>query len=195
MSEVDHQADYTPLGVVRQILGTLDISPSTILDPSTGAGAWARVAKERWPGAYIESFEIRPEEQRGRQYADAFHLQGFERGVCRKEAYDLIATNPPFKYATEWVPDMLALLEPGGLLVWYGLSNLGQRSKASRDLFRTSSPILQLRIAGGVRHRMTGSGDQRDVSAWIWRKGASPDGWVCRNLPEMGSKQRSIRYD
>ncbi|EOU1989903.1 class I SAM-dependent methyltransferase [Clostridium perfringens] len=91
----------TPPNTTKSLLDVLDVEPKTILEPSAGMGHIVEVLKEYYPNAKIEATDL------------------IDRGYCKgnvdyltkvyDKKYDLIITNPPFKYAKEFVQKSLEL--------------------------------------------------------------------------------------
>lgn len=192
------EADLTPAPMVRQMLGLLrrgmEDDPCRILDPAAGAGVFGMVAAELWPGSLRDAVEPREEESESlaRHYSRHLcaRLEDCWRELCGP--YDLIAANPPFTRALEWVPLLRSMLSHDGVLVVLQLDDFGQRSEAGAEVFARHPPLECWRVPGavGFRGSLTGS-DQRSYAWWIWgsRRRASAT-WQTRNLPRLSSDQR-----
>lgn len=207
----EYQVDLTPGHLVLQVLSAvadhiplhpLDrrIPPRTMLDPSAGAGIWARCVRDLWPDCSTLSLEVRPEEERNlERNSDDFLITRFEdwRPPSVLTRFDLIATNPPFRHLAPkkgegWIPRLLNLLDPyHGVLILYALNDLGQRSKAGSKLFQDHPPTAQFRIPGAVAHREDGKVDLRSYSAWVWH---SANTEPCRmyDLPMIPGPHRKL---
>lgn len=212
------EADFTPAAVVFQPLERLkqlNFQPRWAFDPAAGGGIFTRCIREVWPTCFTCALEPRPEEEPSlRDSCDVYNMRTFEEWLAdldstpvRQEVtkFDLIATNPPFgllapKKGESWIPKLLDLLAPGGILALYALNDLGQRSEAGTKLFTTHPPDMQWRIPGTVGHRAGGKTDTRDYSWWLWcddKRWCEPDHditphWTTRNLPRLEGKQRRL---
>ena len=78
------------------------INPKTILEPAAGQGHISKVLEELFPNAEIESTDLI---DRG------YGLGGvnFLEKDYKDKKYDLVITNPPFKYAKEFVRKALSI--------------------------------------------------------------------------------------
>lgn len=211
-----HAADYTPPHVVLALLRWVrrKVKPRArrMLDPSCGAGIWSQVARGLWDG--IETVGIEPREEElahaRRNHTHALQL-AFEDYLAQRpdlplpvaDSFDLIATNPPFDPAwsadgkVPWFAQILQsdLIEVGGVLALYGLSQWGQSIEMWSHLTGLS-PTIQVRLTGRVAHREDGDTDSREYSMWCWLKGhADPmaglrsqwgsPGWFTTQIPEV----------
>lgn len=194
-----YEVDRTPRvlvgALVARVAAALPIDDvRRFLDPSAGDGPWGEAVAERWPEAERVAVEPRLEERRQlRQSHHRVESQPFmewaPEAVAASERFDFIATNPPFKRAfgvRPWLALLHELLAPGGVLVLYGKSSLGQTVRGAK-LFKLFPPVLQVRVVGRVSHREHGRTDQHDVSAWCWRPSAPAcDGWRTIQLESFG---------
>jgi hypothetical protein len=223
----DTHSDYTPYAVVEQFITECEHlvdwldpgepyseeKPCRILDPSAGGGIIARTIGAVYPGHYIHSVEIRPEEEENLKDAPGtYSIESFEEyrhyWLCDDripDSYDLIITNPPFgmlapkdkPLGASWIPQLLGMLNSTGILVLYALNDLGQRSEAGVELFKEYPPYEQYRICGPLAHRADGKTDARDYSWWLWwpaiqNIGGKEKHWQCYNLPRLPAKQRKL---
>jgi hypothetical protein len=192
-----YEVDRTPRPLVAALVGAL-VSELDLhglvrdfLDPSAGDGRFGEVVRELFPELRASvAIEPRIEERRQlRQVHTHVVSSGFDEWEPGEQAFDLIATNPPFRRAFgggTWLPRLHTLLRPRGVLALYAKTSLGQSQRMAR-IFRTYEPILALRVVGRVDHRGNGRTDQHDVTMWAW----SPDrrrhrrGWHTMNV-EVG---------
>lgn len=120
----EHDAyDTDPACALACVQEALRISggASKVLDPTAGMGPWVKAARTLCPSSRIAACDIRPEcrvpcQVAGADYAlvgDA--LQIHADGI---RAFDLIATNPPFKLADALVRHFWPHMKPGAVLAF-----------------------------------------------------------------------------
>jgi hypothetical protein len=99
---------YTPPALAELCVGTLHKTglPRTVLEPSLGAGAFARAARKRWPGANVIGFDVDPLAP-GRADVDAFMCGDFPREQFARNVVDIVIGNPPFTGAIAHVRQAL----------------------------------------------------------------------------------------
>lgn len=179
--------------LVARVARELQEAPQRFLDPAAGDGRFGEAVAGLWPGCQRVAIEPRIEERR--QLRVSHHRvvsRSFEDVADQEEAeqFDLIATNPPFRRAfggVTWLPVLLRLLRPGGLLCLYARSTLGQALRTAQ-VFAELPPFLQIRVVGRVSHREHGRTDQHDTSGWCWRKGdTNREGWYTVQLEPIGT--------
>lgn len=192
------EVDYTPVGVAVQLLLMLQKWTSEtprILDPAAGSGCWARAARAVFgDGAYIVGVEPR-ESERGNveaacNEAHTCDLATFIAGA--HEPFDLVVTNPPFSAFADFWPLRIRernLLNRGGTVSLYGLSQWGQSAEAAANL-RRWGPSYQWRLGGRPAHRADGKTDAREYSLWGWDIEDATltrhlPSWWCRQLPDL----------
>jgi len=92
----------TPKDTVTCFFDSYKINPKTILEPAAGQGHISKVLEELFPNAEIESTDLI---DRG------YGLGGvnFLEKDYKDKKYDLVITNPPFKYAKEFVEKALSI--------------------------------------------------------------------------------------
>ena len=186
-------ADFTPYGIVRQcfkeiIIGRVGALNVHILDPFAGAGVFAQVGRpildnpairDRW-----EATEIRVEEKLNiAHHYDLYRMASYTQ--CRRQAYDLIISNPDFGCIREAVAFLRGRLTSRGILVFLCHDGFGQRSVDGAAFFREHTPIQQWRIPGTISFRGRGTGaDTRNYSWWIWDNRIAPQcRWDTYQLP------------
>ncbi len=205
----DHDADFTPIAVVLQWLiylrDQVGLEPKRILDPSAGAGAFGRCARVVWPDAKLTAVEIRWEEiDTCRKHYDGTFIQDFlEWTNTYEEPFDLIITNPPFKFWEAFLRRSLELAAPDGYISFLGLNGIGQRSEDGTKMFEEIAPIRQSRIQGSLGFRdMDGLNvkgkpngtDLRDYSWWTFQpEDTGPGAWLGENLPRLDTPLRQWR--
>lgn len=100
--------DYyaTPYSATKAILDKLDLGNDTILEPSAGEGHIVKVLKEYYPNNEIVANDLIDRHSRlGIEINNGIDFLTYEPN--RK--FDTIITNPPFKYAQEFVEKALTL--------------------------------------------------------------------------------------
>lgn len=195
-----YQADFTPVDVVRQILGWIAASypafaPRTMLDPCAGSGVWSMVARETWP-VHTIAYEIREEEREHlTRNADDVRIESLELSKLQGQHFDLIAGNPRFQLIKTLMPGLLDHGDYGGIVCLYAQEVFGQRAEWGYRLFETHRPNICLRITGTVAHRTDRKVDQNCYCAWIWDGSPKPADGSFRtiNLPWLDGGDRKFR--
>ena len=204
----EHEMDCTPTPVVRQLFQYLYTDGGThyptagdvFLDPSAGAGVFGMVCAELCKN-FVRRIAVEP---RCEEYGNlAQHYHETWRGTLLSGAamladigpVDLVATNPPFSHAIEFVRRLLPCLSESGEMWLLQLDDFGQRSRAGRDLFASweTRPTDQLRITGTIGFRPDGKTDSRSYSWWGWRREdmcKHRGTWSTRNLPCLPAQDR-----
>lgn len=182
-----YDVDRTPIAIPRLAYDSLApdmglVQPPRVLCPAAGSGPWAQAARERWPRAEITAVEIREEEQPILARWCDHVITADIRDARLSGPYDVIADNPPFSLSPPnggrksqaealraFVVNLRPLLAPGGILVLYWLSDLGQRAtgEAARALWDANQPLYQMRVQP-VEHRKGRRADLRSCSVWCW---------------------------
>ena len=174
-----HEADFTPLGVIRQFFAALDEQAMgdfhldrvrTFLDLTAGAGAYGLVAREALPNVeQLVAIEAREEERPHleRHFTEVHvgdTLAIMQRFADEGRRFDLIATNPPFSLITRIVPLAYELLQPrvrsrepsdrlqDGHLALLCRTQAFQAAE-HYDFMREWCPFAQLRVGGRVKFR------------------------------------------
>lgn len=107
-------------------LANRGISPTQILEPSAGDGAFVRAARMLWwPQAEITAIEIRDSCREALRAAGAHRVitTSLESALnvdnCRGDLdYDLVLGNPPFSHAEEHIRLLLSKMRPGAVLAF-----------------------------------------------------------------------------
>lgn len=89
-------------------------SPSVVLEPSIGGGAFARAVRTLCPSSVIVGVDYDPEAE-GRNASDFFHNYDF-LSYKTEVPPDLILGNPPYRVAEEHVRHALGTVKPGGVV-------------------------------------------------------------------------------
>lgn len=207
--------DYTPPGVVKQVLerlrDSMEIEPRKILDPSAGSGVFGQEMRKIWPKAHITAIEPRGKELNNlERHYDRVLIDRVEEDfkLLEDEKFDLIITNPPFSLWTTFVEEFVTrLASGGGFLILLGLTSWGSRSEEGYLLFKSWEPTFQWNIPGQVSYRGPEYGtDMRDYCWWGWRSGSAylraddhmkrlypemyRNSWPVKNLSRLASKDR-----
>lgn len=136
----------------------------TILEPACGEGHISKVLEEH--GYHVVSMDL---VQRG------FGLGGIDF-LCRKEPFDGdIITNPPYKFAKQFVEKALEIV-PAGRKVAMFLKLTFLEGQGRRDLFRNNPPetayVSSSRLECGKNGQFTKT--SAVAYCWVvWRKGHS----------------------
>lgn len=205
----EYEADFTPIGTVRQGLKwllSLDLAipdAPRVLDPSAGQGVFAKVIRELFPNAHITSIEPRVEERhRLLACSDAVHSMKLEEWLCKgygeRESFDLVCTNPPFTHLHRFA----RTFAPGGgvstrISMLLARGSAFQRGLAGSELIRELPPSHEGAISGSVKFRdginpSTGrpyTSDTACYSWWVWSGSTSPS-WQTYPLPMLSSSDR-----
>jgi len=119
---------YTPdacaLECCRYLRDVHRLNPRTILEPSSGMGAFVRAANEIWPAAMVISVDLDPDSTADWPGVDALDLPEDLR-------VDLVLGNPPYSAALAFVALGLRCLEPSGAVA-YLLSSVWQAGTKER---------------------------------------------------------------
>lgn len=201
------EADYTPRGVVRQILReayALELSMPRprpgralrVLDWCAGAGVWSSemraLARDLGFDVEITAVEIdereRPHLER---WADRVWI-GDARGMDRLSGFDLVIGNPAFSLLADDVNGVRMLLGMSpAILVLHTIEAL-HRSARGRELARTLPPAAQFDIGGSISFRGPGRGaDMRSYCAWLWLRSRTGPGWRREVLPDLPASDRA----
>lgn len=150
----------TPRKITEMLLDKLELSKDIkILEPANGMGAISNVLKER--GYYCDTSDLR-------EGVDFLKTVG-------QENYDMIITNPPYKFAQEFVEKSFEHIKEGGqVIMLLRLSFL--EGKGRYNFFKTKG-LKKLLISSG-RITMFPFGQEIPKNkgtlayAWyIWEKG------------------------
>jgi hypothetical protein len=116
-----------------------------------------------------------------RGYCD---VQNFFEAMKMPEGCKCILTNPPYKFATEFVLHALELLPDGGQAVFFLKTTFLETERRYRELFRFTPPIGSSSLSGGRCVQRTGISRKRE--RW---------GRRCPMLSLSGRKvTREVRY-
>lgn len=99
---------------LRVVLAEVDVlSRLTILDPCAGNGAFAKAIQNISSHWLVDQWDIVQRHQVLNRVTD------FTKVVCEHEPhkYDMVAMNPPYTHALEFIEKALDMVRPGGLVV------------------------------------------------------------------------------
>lgn len=163
------------------------MNPSTILEPSCGAGTFMKAAAGVWPKASIMGLEI------DRDLAHQARQVGFRVKRCDSLAvdraklgkFDLVLGNPPYRYAERFVRRFRRCVEPsGGLVYLLRLNFLGGQKRYER-LWSQWAPRRVYVLPKRPGFKGDGKTDMTEYGVFWWARKASTTeiSWVDnRNL-------------
>ena len=179
--------DATPAPLVRQLLQHCypEGAPLHFLDPAAGHGVFGMEVAKKWPACRRYAFEPREE-----AFEDLHHhhhvalmhtlAQALPLLHKRDHSFSLIATNPPFSHALDFLELLHPRLSNDGWLWLLQLTDWGQRSQKSIKVFQKLAPAVCLRIGAPIQFRGVGTinpknkkpygSDMRSYSWWGWKK-------------------------
>lgn len=110
----EHDAHYTPTLLARALVLGLAIRRwgypppgATIIEPSVGGGAFARIVKEAFPDCRLVGIDVDPRAEGG-AFCDDFVVGSFTEWQPDEEPWAIVG-NPPFKEAEEHVRHALTM--------------------------------------------------------------------------------------
>lgn len=191
----EHEADFTPQGLVVDLLTYLDgllVEPPRIaVDPCTGPGAWGQVEAELWPDSFRVGVELRRSETGGGHYQRFVNGVGIDDALAGKAvggrfhedllAADAVITNPAFKPTFErgdgrgkarvprpcWIETFLERFRSLRVMALLGRTQFGQRGDGV-GILADYPPLLQLRATAAAACRGGSGVDSSDYSLWVW---------------------------
>lgn len=219
-----HEADFTPQGLVVDLLVFLDdllvAPPKVALDPCAGPGIWGQVERILWPTTTTIGVELR-RETGGRHYHRAVNGVGAIAALDGRtplgnvaDDVDAVITNPAFKPTFErgdgkgkarvprdsWIDIFRRRLRRLKVLALLGRSQWGQRGDGV-GIIADHPPMLQLRATAAAACRGGSSVDASDYSLWIWgdplalRERPSSLGWTTLNVPATSTCGAIYRWE
>lgn len=169
------------------------LEPRSMLDPAAGTGVWGKVVREMTPSlsyvAGIELQKIMPSPDARSSYDMWVNNTDFIHGMAawttreshELHTFDLVATNPPFKHAEEFLERSAQVVTPNGCIVF--LLRLGFLASERRyKLWSSGLAPTDVTILN-TRPSFTGDGKTYpgDFAVFRWR---FCDG-VCINTPSV----------
>lgn len=139
-----------------------------ILEPSCGEGHISEVLKAR-------GYDVTSRDLVNRGYGDEADFLSIDNTEWMGD----IVTNPPYKFAKEFVEKALQII-PNGNKVAMFLKLTFLEGKARRNLFRTAPPIRVWVSSSRLKCAMNGDFDAMEGSAtayawFVWQKGYKGD--------------------
>jgi hypothetical protein len=205
----EHEADFTPRPIIRQLLQHAPAVagwngfPSWVCDPAAGAGAWClemRLAWEgmtSWPGEgdfEVVALEVREEEREHlERHADEVHIgDAIEWAKAyRGKTFDVAATNPAFSLFPDYVDAFLPIAHD----VWlFAPIDAMVRGEESSEWLAANAKWVRhvLVVPGGIGFRSEGGQDFRQYALWMFSSSATrDDGWSTTLLPRLPGHDRS----
>ena len=195
-----HEADFTPLPVVRRFLdaapyyASWEDEPERVIDPAAGAGAWCVGMRELWPDAEIDAIEIREEESEHlARNTDWAHIgDALEWAKAYKgKSYNLACTNPPFTRFAEFAEAFLDI----AFDVWlFAPVDIMLRAKEKAAWLRANAHRVKhvLWLPEPVSFREGGAVDQRQYALWMFTNGVTSAryGWPVTLLEPLSGAER-----
>ena len=139
-----------------------------ILEPSCGEGHISEVLKAR-------GYDVTSRDLVNRGYGDEADFLSIDNTEWMGD----IVTNPPYKFAKEFVEKALQIIPNGNKVVMF-LKLTFLEGKARRNLFRTAPPIRVWVSSSRLKCAMNGDFDAMGGSAtayawFVWQKGYKGD--------------------
>ena len=163
-----HDFYATDPKAVDALLGYAPLKlPKKIWEPSCGMGHLSERLKER--GYDVVSTDL-VDRGYGQGGVDFFAQDAVPPDVC------CILTNPPYKYATEYICHALEILPEGGYLCMFVKTTFAEGAGRYRDIFSTKPPKYILQFVSRVICAMNGdfktyTGSAVSYAWFIWEKG------------------------
>ena len=128
----------TPGAVVERMLELVEVTPSTILEPSAGSGSLWMQAKEAYPDATIDCCEINRSLQEVLEMLGADVIADDFNELASEKRYDLVFMNPPFEGGQDMAHVRKAFehLAPGGQVVAVMSPHFTFASNSKAEAFR-----------------------------------------------------------
>lgn len=195
------ESAFTPYPVAAQALGRaaefFQVAPThnykTIklaLDPSAGAGVWCQAMREVFQDPYVFAAELREEERPHLvRNASEFMIGDFLTTQFAEDAFDLLATNPPFTLFKEFADVGLRVAEH----VWlFCPVDICMRKQADADWFVENQGLVQAEFVtpGPISFLGDGNSDFRTYSLWCLGQHNTGPGWHRELLPLLPSSSR-----
>lgn len=155
----------TPEPLARAIcaeLAKLFPAPTRILEPSAGTGVFSRALQAQWPRADVYSIDLEP---RG---PDVFRHDFL---TYEADPFDLVAGNPPWSIATEFVLKSLQLVPTGGLVVYLLRTTFRFGQERVRRLHRAHPCRFLLPLEQRPSYTADGKSDSADSEVFVWQRG------------------------
>lgn len=129
---IKNDAYMTPDNVAQACVDRLLPNQRTrvarVLEPSVGGGAFARAARNRFPGCFVTGVDI-DTEVTGYADCDTYTAIPFEKYVACHGEFDWIIGNPPYSQAQEHVEHALSMGPKEGVAFLLRLNFLGGQKR------------------------------------------------------------------
>jgi len=160
---------YTPLELCESVVPLLGVPHGArVVEPSVGAGAWARALRAEVPGVELIGVDIDPQAG-GVEHVDFFMRADWPTAAdkLRKgRRVDWVIGNPPYKHAELHLRRALALTKNVAFLLRLGFLS----SRRRIPLFADHPPAEVIVLS--ERPSFTGGGtDASDYAVIVWREG------------------------
>lgn len=163
---------YTPDPVASRCVAALRIpTPARVLEPSIGAGAFARAVAAYWPGSPIDGIDADPLAAglgalpvTRQRVGDFLEMDPID---LRVRQYALIVGNPPFRDAEEHVRRALSIVQRGGTVAFI-LRLAFLASAGRRPLWRQHAPSEVWILPERPSFTDDGKTDGADYAFYVW---------------------------
>ena len=150
---------------IDSLVKNIDL-PHVILEPACGEGHLSKRLEQL--GHKVYSYDKIDRGYGGVQ--DFFFMEQLPEGV------EAIVTNPPYKYATEFVLKSLELLPEGGLCCMFLKTTFLEGKTRHERLFRNYPPLKMLQFIGRLGCAKNGDFGKYSETAvayawYVWKKG------------------------
>jgi hypothetical protein len=158
-----------------------DERPCQILDPGCGSGAWGAEMRKRWPLARITGVELRDVSPHPAYNVWTPGTDFLAPKPTPIESLRLVAGNPPFSLAEQFVHQALGLVEDHGYVLFV-LRLAFLEGQKRRDSLWAQTPIRRV-VVCSRRPSFTSNGktDSAACALFLWQKGyqgAPHLGWL-----------------
>jgi len=145
-------------------------TPSSILEPSCGAGTFLSAIRSTWPGARASGIEVHDD------LAAYARDGGFDVALgdtlhADLGSYDLIIGNPPFRHAEAFIPLLLKHLRPRGVLAFILRLNFLATQERYGTLWSIHTPTKVDTLVARPGFTPNGHTDGTDYMVCAWQEG------------------------
>ena len=185
--DFDHYPTETDLVLesLYAVLYGVNMTVKSILDIGAGSGVWGKTAREICPLAnQVDGVEIRETKNPGG--FDDWVIADYLNWTASRD-YDLIVSNPPYKYAEPIIRKAWRELAPGGQMVMLLRLAFAAGVKRYESLWR-EIPLAKLLIVSRRPSFYDRSTNGTDYGVFVWGKDddgralGSPRAWPCELL-------------
>lgn len=157
-------AYFTPVPLARAIVARLAEvlpAPSSVLEPSAGAGAFMDAAATSWPTARVAGVDIEPRRT-------SIARGNFLSTECAPAECALVLGNPPYIEAEAFVRRALDVVAPGGHVAF--LLRAGFLHGKKRGAWVQKHLRLYIPLAERPSFTDDGRTDASEYSVFVWRR-------------------------